>query len=179
MYRLREATIALLKEFGFLYDTFLNYHGCQPYFTPSDPPIQRIDFSQPASTWLRPTPLAQTYTTPTGAPLVEIPTGWNNEDMMALQYFPHLHNSHGHVDTRVVEQRWKDMFLWLWENGEIDEKDGSLVFPILIHPDTSGMLHVIGMVERFVSWLRRLGDSVEFCTHGEVARDWLEENYKS
>lgn len=178
LYQLRETTIAVLKEFGFLYDTSLAHHDCQPYLTPSDRPIERIDFSKPASSWLHPTPLAPMNAKSVGAPLVEIPTGWNNEDMMALQYFPHLHNSHGHVDVRVVEQRWKDMFLWLWENGEVDEKDGSLVFPILMHPDTSGTLHVISMVDRFVGWLRSWGDSVEFWTHGEVARDWLEKHHQ-
>jgi hypothetical protein len=37
-------------------------------------------------------PIAATDARPVGHPLVEIPTGWNNEDMMALQYFPHLDN---------------------------------------------------------------------------------------
>ncbi|KAJ5607455.1 hypothetical protein N7537_004074 [Penicillium hordei] len=179
MYQLRETTIELLREFEFLYDSSLSHHDSQPYFTPSDPPIERVDFSQPASTWLRPTSLAAADAHPAGHPLVEIPTGWNNEDMMALQYFPHLDNSHGHVDARVVEQRWKDMFLWLWENAHIDGGDGSFVFPILMHPDTSGMTHVIGMVDRFVGWLRGWGDTVEFRTFESITQEWLDEQLKA
>ncbi|KAI1837955.1 CAZyme family CE4 [Penicillium roqueforti] len=179
MYQLRETTIELLREFEFLYDSSLSHHDSQPYFTPSDPPIKPVDFSQPASTWLRPTPLSETNARPVGHPLVEIPTGWNNEDMMALQYFPHLDNTNGQVDARVVEQRWKDMFLWLWENADVDGGDGSFVFPILMHPDTSGMSHVIGMVDRFVGWLRGWGDAVQFCTFESITRQWLEEQQKA
>ncbi|OQE44138.1 hypothetical protein PENCOP_c002G02788 [Penicillium coprophilum] len=179
MYQLRETTIELLREFEFLYDSSLSHHDSQPYFTPSDPPIEKVDFSKPASAWLRPTPLAATNARPVGHPLVEIPTGWNNEDMMALQYFPHLENSHGHVDARVVEQRWKDMFLWLWENAHVDGGDGSFVFPILMHPDTSGMSHVIGMVDRFVGWLRGWGDAVQFRTFESITQEWLDEQQKA
>lgn len=174
MYQLRETTIKLLKEFEFLYDSSLSHHDSQLYFTPNSPPIERLDFSKPASSWLRPTPLAS-MNAPDGHPLVEIPTNWHNEDMMAMQYFPHLHNSHGFVDARVVEQRWKDIFLWLWENAEFEREDGSFVFPILMHPDTSGMAHVIGMVDRFVGWLRSWGDSVQFQTFESIAREWLNE----
>lgn len=174
MYQLRETTIELLKEFGFLYDSSLSHHDSQPYFLPDNPPIKGIDFSQPASSWLKPTPLADMNAKPASQTLVEIPTGWNNEDMMALQYFPHVHNSHGHVDARVVEQRWKDIFLWLWENGDVDQEDGSFIFPILMHPDTSGMAHVMGMVDRFVGWLRNWGDSVQFHTFSSIAQDFLD-----
>jgi peptidoglycan/xylan/chitin deacetylase (PgdA/CDA1 family) len=177
LYQLRETTVELLKEFGFLYDSSLSHHDSQPYFTPSDPPIQRIDFSQPASSWMHPTPLAPANT-PVGHPLVEIPTGWQNEDMMALQYFPHLHNSQGHVDARVIEQKWKDMFLWLWENSDLDQEDGSFVFPLLMHPDTSGMAHAIAMADRVVGWLRSWGDSVQFQTYAGIAQDWLNEQGK-
>lgn len=174
MYQLRETTVALLKELGFLYDSSLSHHDSQPYFTPESPPVQRIDFSQPASSWMKPTPLAS-MNTPVGHPLVEIPTNWHNEDMMAMQYFPHLHNSQGYVDARVVEQRWKDIFLWLWENAHHEQEDGSFVFPLLMHPDTSGMAHVIGMADRFVGWLRSWGDSVEFHTFSSIAQAWLNE----
>lgn len=174
MYQLRETTIELLKEFEFLYDSSLSHHDSQPYFLPENPTIKGIDFSQPASSWLKPTSLADMNAVPTGQTLVEIPTGWNNEDMMALQYFPHAHNSHGHVDARVVEQRWKDIFLWLWENGDVDQEDGSFIFPILMHPDTSGMAHVMGMVDRFVGWLRNWGDSVQFQTFSSIAQGFLD-----
>ncbi|ETI21178.1 hypothetical protein G647_07522 [Cladophialophora carrionii CBS 160.54] len=178
MYTIRETTVHLLREHGFLYDTSLMHHDSQPYFTPSDPPIKTIDFSQPASSWLHPTPIAaQTFPPADTHPLVEIPCGWYNEDMMPLQYLPHLANSMGYVSTRVVEQMWKDKFMWLWEHAAETEGSDSadFIFPILMHPDTSGLAHIIGMSERFISWLKGFGDVVSFCTHEDIARDWLAE----
>jgi hypothetical protein len=173
MYTIRETTVKLLREHEFLYDSSLMHHDSQPYFTPADPPIKTIDFTQPASTWLQPTPIAsQAY--PEGEhPLVELPCGWYNEDMMPLQYLPHLANSMGYVSTRVVEQMWKDKFIWLWKNSREGNEAADFIFPILIHPDTSGMAHIIGMVDRFVGWLQGYGDVVEFCTHEQIASAWL------
>ena len=175
-YQLRETTVKLLKEFEFLYDSSLNHHDSQPYFTPSDPPIARINFSKPASSWLHPTSLGAPDK-PTGHPLVEIPMGWNNEDMIALQYFPHMVNTNGLVDSRVVEQRWKDIFLWHWENAKNGSEDGTFVFPLLMHPDTSGMAHVMSMADRFVGWLKSWGDSVEFCTYENIASSFLHKHH--
>lgn len=60
--------------------------------------------------------------------------------------------------------------MWLWENSDED-----FVFPILMHPDTSGLAHIIGMSERIMTWLKSWGDAVQFCTHEEIAKDWLRE----
>ncbi|KAF7514616.1 hypothetical protein G7054_g15159 [Neopestalotiopsis clavispora] len=95
---------------------------------------------------------------------------------MPLQYLPHLPNSMGYVSTRVVEQMWKDKFMWLWENAAATEKSfdtADFIFPILMHPDTSGMAHIMGMAERIITWLQSWGDAVEFCRHEDIARDWL------
>ncbi|KAK5557932.1 hypothetical protein LTR46_004110 [Exophiala xenobiotica] len=178
MYTIRETTVKLLRQHEFLYDTSLMHHDSQPYFTPADPPIKTIDFSQPASSWLHPTPIAA-QTLPEGEhPLVEIPCGWYNEDMMPMQYLPHLANSMGYVSTRVVEQMWKDKFMWLWDNASVSTEGSAMadfVFPILMHPDTSGMSHIIGMSERFITWLQGFGDSVTFSKHEDIATEWLAE----
>ncbi|KAJ5666167.1 uncharacterized protein N7477_008615 [Penicillium maclennaniae] len=154
MYALRETTIELLREFEFLYDSSLSHHDSQPYFTPSDPPFQRIDYSQPASTWMEPAHVAEMDARPAGHPF------------------------QGFVDVRVVEQRWKDIFMYLWENSSVDKEDGTFIFPLLMHPDTSGMAHVMGMVDRFVGWLRGWGDSVEFHTFSSIAQGYLDEQEK-
>lgn len=176
MYTIRKTTVEMLRKHKFLYDTSLMHHDSQPYWTPSDPPIEHIDFKKDASSWLHPSPIAAQIK-PTGGqhPLVEIPCGWYNEDMMPLQYLPHLANSNGYVSTRVVEEMWKDKFLWLWENskGEEGSSTTDFVFPILMHPDTSGMAHIIGMSERIIKWLKSWGDSVDFHKHEDIAREWL------
>lgn len=94
------------------------------------------------------------------------------EDMTPLFYLPHVPNSHGYVDVRLIEQMWKDRFEWLWENGSGEQdQGGNFVFPLVLHPDCSGMAHVIGMVERMVKWLKQR-DGVEFWRYEDIAREW-------
>lgn len=94
------------------------------------------------------------------------------EDMTPLSYLPHVQNSHGYVDVRLIEQMWKDRFEWLWENGSGEEElEGGFVFPLVLHPDCSGMAHVVGMVERMVKWLKER-EGVEFLRYEDIAREW-------
>ncbi|KAI9035732.1 SDR family oxidoreductase/polysaccharide deacetylase family protein [Aspergillus affinis] len=165
LYQLRESTLDLLEEFGFEYDASLTDHDSQPFYAPSRPPLTAPNFTLPASTWMKPIPSASRIDR---RPLTCVPCNWYMEDMTPLQFLPHAPNSHGYTDVRVIENLWKDRFLWLRENE--DEP----IFPVLMHPDTSGMAHVIGMVERFLGWCRGWGDEVEFCQTGEVARWWRE-----
>lgn len=97
------------------------------------------------------------------------------EDMTPMQYFPHTANSGGYVDVRVVEQMWTDRFHWLRSEMEEEDGDDMTVFSLVIHPDTSGMAHVIGMLERFLGWLKRFGDEVEFVRYEQIARKWVQD----
>lgn len=141
LYQLRESTLDLLEEFGFEYDASLTDHDCHPFFAPRRPALQPIDFSQPASTWMHPIPSAGANAREDRRPLVCVPCNWYMEDMTPMQFLPHVPNSHGYTDVRVIENLWRDRFLWIRENEE------EPIFPVLMHPDTSGMAHVIGMVE--------------------------------
>ena len=116
-------------------------------------------------------PLPKETEEPTST-LVEIPANWYAEDMTPLQFYPHTANSHGYVDVRVIERMWMDRFLWL--RSEMEDRKGELIsFPLVLHPDTSGMAHVIGMVERFLQWLMGFGAEVEFNTYSEIAEQWI------
>lgn len=141
LYQLRESTLDLLEEFGFEYDASLTDHDCHPFFAPRRPALQPIDFSQPASTWMHPIPSAGANAREDRRPLVCVPCNWYMEDMTPMQFLPHVPNSHGYTDVRVIENLWRDRFLWIRENEE------EPIFPVLMHPDTSGMAHVIGMVD--------------------------------
>ena len=108
-----------------------------------------------------PTP---TYTA-TATSLIELPGSRYMEDVS------HSPNSHGYVDVRLIEQMWKDRFEWLWENGSGEnDQGGNFIFPLILHPECSGMAHMIGMVERMIRWLKERG--VEFWKHEDVASDW-------
>ena len=156
-----------------LEDTSLSSHDSEPYFAPRNPPISSLDFSKPAASWMHPT-----RTDKRSNELVEIPCNWYMEDATPLSYYPHAPNSHGYVDARQIEQMWKDRFNWLWENEResTGASDGSfLVFPLVLHPDTSGMAHVIGMIERFIVWLQGWGDQVVFERYEDIAEAFKEE----
>lgn len=175
LYQLRESTVELLEKYSFLYDSSLSHHDSKPYHLPRLPPIKPPVYEPSASAkdWMKPLPKPSP---PTSKTLVEIPANWYTEDMTPLQYYPNASNSQGYVDVRVMENMWKDKFEWI--RGEVDEmgKSEMMVFPLVLHPDTSGMAHVIGMIERFVGWLKGWAGEVEFCTYEEAAREWKEKN---
>ncbi|KAH3942600.1 hypothetical protein HBI25_054750 [Parastagonospora nodorum] len=175
LYQLRESTVELLEKYSFLYDTSLSHHDSKPYHLPNLPPIKAPAYEASASAkdWMKPLPKPSA---PTSKTLIEIPANWYAEDMTPLQFWPHTQNSQGYVDVRVIENMWKDKFEWIRsEVEEMGEKD-SMVFPLVLHPDTSGMAHVIGMIERFVKWLQGWVGEVEFCTYEEAAREWKAKN---
>lgn len=69
-----------------------------------------------------------------------------------------------------------DKFEWIkGEREELGESD-IMVFPLVLHPDTSGMAHVIGMIERFLRWVGSSEGEVEFGTFGSVAEEWKGKN---
>ena len=176
LYQLRESTVELLEEYSFLYDSSLSHHDSKPYYLPNLPPIKPPKYPEEASAkdWMKPLPRPSA---PTAKTLVEIPANWYTEDMTPLQYLPNVPNSHGYVDVRVMENMWKDKFDWIRSEMRdgIGEKD-VVVFPLVLHPDTSGMAHVIGMIERVIKWLKTWEGDVEFCTYEEAAGEWKEKN---
>lgn len=175
LYQLRESTVKLLEENDFLYDSSLSHHDSKPYYLPSQPPIEPPKYKAEASAkdWMKPLPQPSP---PTSKTLVEVPSNWYAEDMTPMQFWPHTSNSQGYVDVRVMESMWKDKFEWIrTEVEDMNEKD-TMVFPLILHPDTSGMAHVIGMIDRIITYLKGWGDEVEFCTFAEAAKEWKAKN---
>jgi len=149
----------------------MSHHDSKPYHVPLQTTFALPDFSKPAKSWMH--PIAE-ISSPKTRQLIEIPANWYMEDMTPLQFWPHTENSQGYVDVRVIETMWKDRFEWLWENGFDGAGPSDFIFPLIIHPDTSGMAHIIGMLERFLRWLLAFGDEVEFCTYEKIANTFLE-----
>lgn len=168
LYQMKDRTIALLQEHGFLWDSSLTHYDSTPYFLPQSPaPIAPIDFSasKKAESWMHPSPDFDKLPKST---LVEVPLNWYEEDATPLQFYPHTPNSAGYVDVRVVERMWMDRLEWL--RSEIADGDEEMkVFSIVLHPETSGMAHIVGMIERFLKWVLAFGDEVEFLRYEEVA----------
>ncbi|EON62814.1 hypothetical protein W97_02039 [Coniosporium apollinis CBS 100218] len=176
LYQLRESTIGLLEEHGFLYDTSLAHHDSTPYYVPRRPPVKapvyRADAS--AADWMHPLPAALP---PTPKTLVEIPCNWYMEDMTPMQFWPHTENSHGYVDSRVIERMWMDRFDFLQSEMEDGSEGETTIFPLVLHPDTSGMAHVLPMIERFLRWVQSRQDEVEFMTYSQIAETWKADHH--
>lgn len=110
---------------------------------------------------------------PNSTSLVELPCNWYMEDMTPMQFWPNTSNSHGYVAPGIIEQMWKDRFEYLYNDCDFDAgESGDVIFPIILHPDTSGMAHVIGMIDRVIGWLKGKGEEVEFVTYGKCAMEW-------
>lgn len=184
LYQIRESTVQLLQEFGFLYDSSMNAHDSLPYLLPhpfpSDPP-HVPDYGKEARTWMHPTSIPeppQPGTASAEKALVEIPTSWYTEDMTPFGFYPYTPNSQGYVSVDVVEKMWWDRFDWLWENESfVDEGEYGSILPNIWHPESAGRAHIVGMIDRFIGKLvQRMKEApdgeITFETMEGVARSW-------
>ncbi|KAI5275843.1 polysaccharide deacetylase [Aureobasidium subglaciale] len=171
LYQIQERTVKLLQEHGFLWDSSLAHLDSMPYFLPKEVDrLNTIEFSpdKEASSWMKP---SKDFMKMEKSTLVEIPCNWYMEDMTPMQFFPNVPNSQGFVDVRLIERMWMDRFEWLKSEVE-DGREDMTIFALVLHPDTSGMAHVIGMIQRFLGWVKSFGDEVEFCTYEQIATEF-------
>ncbi|KAG0698192.1 carbohydrate esterase family 4 protein [Suillus ampliporus] len=146
-------------------------HDSQTYYLRDEDTWTKIDYQAKAHTWMKPLQRGKE----TG--LVEIPANWfvnhiagvfpiNFVHLIHLERFiKSSSNSHGWVNTRDVEQLWKDTFTYLYREEE------DFVFPITIHPDVSGRPHVLLMLERFIEWINT-HDNVHWVTLYGMAQEF-------
>jgi peptidoglycan-N-acetylglucosamine deacetylase len=149
-------TIELLLEAGIEYDHSMMHHDFQPYFLPEYEHWTPIDYSQPASSWMKPLergPASQ---------LIEIPASWYLDDLPPMLFIKSSPNSHGFVNPRDLEDLWRDQFDWVYR-----EHDWA-IFPITLHPDVSGKPQVLLMLERLTEHMASHA-GVRFVPMGEIA----------
>ncbi|KAI1791082.1 glycoside hydrolase/deacetylase [Ganoderma leucocontextum] len=118
----------------------IEYGDSQAYYLRMGDDWTKINYQAEAETWMK--PLVRGAETG----LVEIPANWYLDDWPPLIFVKTSANSNGWVNTRDVEQLWKDMFTYLYRSE-------NFIFPITIHPDVSGRPHVLLMLERFIEWV--------------------------
>lgn len=134
----------LLLDYGVEYDHSMAHHDCQAYYLPAGESWTKIDYTKKAEEWMKPLENGP----PTG--LVEIPTNWYLDDLPPMMFIKAAPNSHGFVNSRDVEDIWRDHFDYFYR--EYDE----FIFPMTVHPDVSGRPHAILMHERYVDSPMRL-----------------------
>ncbi|KAI5119225.1 hypothetical protein M0805_002151 [Coniferiporia weirii] len=158
----KESTNMLLDK-GVEYDHSSMAHDSQAYYLRDEDSWTKIDHNEKAHTWMKPLQRGNE----TG--LVEIPANWYLDDFPPLIFVKSRANSLGWVNTRDVEDLWKDTFSYCYR----EEKD--FIFPITIHPDVSGRPHVLLMLERFIEWVNT-HEHVQWVPMIEMARAFRAKN---
>ena len=154
-------TIEMLIERGIIYDHSLMHNDFFPYYARTGESWSKIDYGQPAETWMKPMDRGR----PT--PLVEIPASWYIDDLPPMMFMKAAPNSHGFVNPRDIEELWRDQFDWVYREYDY------AVFTITIHPDVSGRPQVLMMHERLFAHMAK-HPGVTFTTFETIARDFLE-----
>ncbi|CCL99551.1 uncharacterized protein FIBRA_01569 [Fibroporia radiculosa] len=153
----------LLLDKGIEYDHSNMAHDSQAYYLRDQDTWTKIDYNAAAHTWMKPLQRGNI----TG--LVELPANWYLDDLPPMMFIKSSPNSHGWVNSRDVEQLWKDMFTYLYREEE------DFVFPITIHPDVSGRPHVLLMLERFIEWVNT-HENVHWVRMEHMAREFRDKN---
>jgi peptidoglycan/xylan/chitin deacetylase (PgdA/CDA1 family) len=152
-------TNQLLLDRGIRYDHSLMHDDFHPYYVRVEDSWTKIDYTQPAETWMKPLVRGRT----TG--LIEIPGSWYLDDLPPMMFIKTAPNSHGWVNPRDLEQMWRDQFTYV--HREYDYA----IFPMTIHPDVSGRPQVLLMHERLIEWIND-HDGVRWVTFDEMAQDF-------
>uniref|UniRef100_A0A8H8CHA0 NodB homology domain-containing protein n=1 Tax=Psilocybe cubensis TaxID=181762 RepID=A0A8H8CHA0_PSICU len=158
----KEGTDILLDK-GIEYDHSSMAHDSQAYYMRDADSWTKIDYTANAATWMQPLKKGNE----TG--LVCIPANWYLDDLPPMMFIKSSPNSHGWVNSRDVEQLWKDTFTYCYREEE------EFIFPITIHPDVSGRPHVLLMLERFIEWVNT-HENVHWVPMIEMARDFRKKN---
>lgn len=152
-------TAELLLKYGFRYDHSQGYHDFQPYYARVGYRWNKIDYSKPAETWMKPLEHGHEVD------LVEFSASWYLDDLPPMMFIKSSPNSHGFVNPRDIEQLWLDQFDWVYREYDY------AVFPITIHPDVSGRPQVLLMLERVIDYISH-HPGVRWAKFEEIAEDF-------
>ncbi|KAH0279600.1 family 4 carbohydrate esterase, partial [Aureobasidium melanogenum] len=153
----------LLLSYGIEYDHSMSHEDCQMYWLRTGDTWTKIDYTKKAEEWMKPLVKGEE----TG--LVEIPGSWYIDDLPPMMFIKNSANSHGWVNSRDVEDIWKDHFTYYYR--EFDE----FIFPMTIHPDVSGRPHVLLVHERIIEFINS-HEGVEWMTFEQMSDDFKSKN---
>ena len=156
-------TNELLLAHGIKYDHSLMHRDFEPYYVRVGDSWTKIDYSQPAETWMK--PLVRGEETD----LVEIPANWYLDDLPPMMFIKGAPNSHGFVSPRHLGEMWQDEFDWVYRENDY------AVFTMTIHPDVSGRPQVLLMLERLIEHINS-HEGVRWATFDEIADDFVRRN---
>jgi len=138
-----DATLGLLEEFGFMWDSSLMGRDFEAY---RPRPVVTIDRER-----------GNVFGDP--SPVIELPVSWFLDDFPALENLPRS-PAMGSTDTLFA--RWKDHFDFAYER-----MPGG-IFVLTVHPQTIARAHAFLMFERFVDYVAG-HDDIWLTTLTEIA----------
>ena len=143
------ATMGLLEEFGYQWDSSLMGREFEPYYP-------------------RPVTVNWEEASQFGAPstVLELPVSWYLDDWPPMEYV--AGSSAGLGDHDLLFRRWKDIFDYARANHE------AALYVLTIHPQCSGRAHLIGVLERLIQHMQSCPD-VWFATLSEVFDCWTDD----
>jgi peptidoglycan/xylan/chitin deacetylase (PgdA/CDA1 family) len=143
-----DATLGILEEYGFDWDSSLMGHDFSPYH-PRNVTVHREqanDFGPRSA-------------------ILELPVSWFMDDFPALDHVPGVLS--GLMPTESVLNTWQTTFDYAYENSP----GGILVHTV--HGLVSGRAHVNAILERFIQHMKQ-HDDVWFCTLSEMTDAWTD-----
>jgi peptidoglycan/xylan/chitin deacetylase (PgdA/CDA1 family) len=96
----KEAT-ELFLSYGIEYDHSMSHEDCKAYYLRTGDEWTKINYEATAETWMKPLVRGKE----TG--MVEIPANWYLDDLPPMMFMKAVPNSHGWVDSKVVEDLWR------------------------------------------------------------------------
>jgi peptidoglycan/xylan/chitin deacetylase (PgdA/CDA1 family) len=158
-WEITKESLELLLKYEIEYDNSMMHHDCQPYYLRSGDKWYPINYSLPASTWMKPLERGDI------TKMVEIPANWYLDDLPPMMFIKNLPNSHGFINPRDIEQLWKDQFDYYYREYD------NFIFPITIHPDVSGRPQVILMHERIIEYINS-HEGIEWVTMEKICDEF-------
>lgn len=158
-WELSSTTPSLLLDRGIRYDHSMMHRDFECYRLRVGDAWTPIDYSQPASSWMKPLVRGQQ------SPLIEIPVSWYLDDLPPMMFIKKAPNSHGFMNPRDIEELWREQFDWVYR------KMDDAVFTLCLHPDVAGRPQVLAMLERLIGHMMK-HPGVEFMPLEEIAADY-------
>ena len=154
-----DATLAVLEEYGFDWDSSLMGRDFEPYH----PRPVRVDAEA-----------GNSFGPP--SPILEFPVSWYLDDFPFLEFVPSL-NLLGATSASALYERWAAAFDFAMAHVE------SGVFTLTVHPQTIGRAQNLVVLERLMqhmtsqagAWFAPLSD-IYACWHEESAKEGDEED---
>ncbi|KAG5657816.1 hypothetical protein KAF25_007849 [Fusarium avenaceum] len=160
--------VDLMLSYGIEYDHSMSHDDCHMYWLRTNDSWTKIDYTQKAETWMKPLVKGKD----TG--LVEIPANCMFTPLPPMMFVKNSPNSHGWVNSRDVEDLWRDHFDYFYREYA-DDPDEICVFPITCHPDVSGRPHVLLMHERLIEYINK-HEGVEWVTMEQMCDEFKKKN---